>query len=119
MNPGVPVIAHNVSEDNLMENEFLQLICESSGGNPSPIIKWYRNGVQLQGIVVLPPVAKFGKASAVVVWRLSRDDFGANFTCTAEIKDVPDSLVSNGTVLLVKCKPLSQSHYDLINSFKV
>lgn len=117
VNPGVPLIARNVSEDSLVENEFLQLSCESFGGNPSPIIKWFRNSVQLQKVVVAPPAAKFGKASAIVVWLLSRADFGANFTCTAEIKDVPNSLVSNGTVLQVKCKPISLS--DAINSFSV
>lgn len=106
VNPGVPLIGRNVSEDNLVENEFLQLSCESFGGNPPPIIKWFRNGVQLQEVVVVPPPAKFGKASAIVVWLLSRADFGANFTCTAEIKDVPNSLVSNGTVLQVKYAPV-------------
>lgn len=119
VNPGVPLIGRNVSEDNLVENEFLQLSCESFGGNPPPIIKWFRNGVQLQEVVVVPPPAKFGKASAIVVWLLSRADFGANFTCTAEIKDVPNSLVSNGTVLQVKCKPISLSDANAINSFKI
>jgi len=106
VSPGVPTISLNTPEEDLKEDTVIQFNCSSAGGNPPPLMAWYRNGEILPNtsIVRVPPTTKFGTTSSILTWQLTHADFGANFSCLAKNKDISGSLVENSTSLLVKCK---------------
>lgn len=115
MSPGVPTISLNTKEEDLKEDTIIQFNCSSSGGNPPPTMSWYRNGERLPNASLVQPTMKFGTTSSILVWRLTRADFRAHFSCTAENKDIQGSLVEDSTSLLVKCKLFNRTQCELHN----
>ncbi len=102
--PDPPVITINQTSAPHREGDHLQLTCSTTSGNPSPGIRWFRNGDVLDSGDLSLPDEKFGTTSSTIVRLLSKHDHQANYSCTAENEANIGLPVMNSLVLQVQCK---------------
>ena len=99
--PGEPSVETNKSRSDLQEGDTVQFDCSSTGGNPPPIITWYRNNVPIESTTT-PPSDKFGTTHGYIVRELGYDDDGAVMKCQVE-SEAGNGLLQEVT-LGVKCE---------------
>ena len=91
------------NQDNLIEGTTTNLTCSTTGGNPIPEVRWYRNSQTISGATLLPPGDKFGTTHSVLQWQVSRSDDGATFQCEVE-NEASSQPISDSHTMSVKCK---------------
>ena len=100
--PGSPTLTV-ANQNDLIEGTTTNLTCSTTGGNPVPEVRWYRNSQTISGASLLPPGDKFGTTRSVLQWQVSRSDDGATFQCEVE-NEASSQPISDSHTMSVKCK---------------
>ena len=60
---------------------MISLNCSSTGGKPTPTVRWLRNGQPITSAILIVPSVEMGTTSSLITVELTKQDDSANFSC--------------------------------------
>ncbi|XP_050417448.2 hemicentin-2 isoform X2 [Patella vulgata] len=103
--PNPPVIQRNVTGNPYREKQVVAFTCESNGGNPDPMILWYKNGKEIVEATKTPSVTIGGASSSRIIVTLDSTDHQANYSCVVYNEANKNSPLSTFILLQVQYPP--------------
>ncbi|XP_032515238.2 hemicentin-2 [Danaus plexippus] len=96
-----PPILNPGPQAQAQEGRQLNLTCSSTGGSPSPYIKWYRDGsIHPLDAELIPGKTRFEPTLSILTLEPNRDDNGATFRCVVRNRAMKEGNQLEATVEL-------------------